>query len=1308
MKIFYLISILIFLKPVFAQESTEWKTISNILSQCPDFTLEYNIVSNQDGKREYQIRSSRNRERVYPIYLKDLKEQSFLESSFVKDFFLNEIKYYCGDNLKKLFPTYGESCLIDPEVPIFDSDAGNILFKIMSFVVAGENDCRDFEELSNLTRMEEVREWEKERAKKNKKGEARYSSILKESAKDLENFLNCGSKKSSEVFVRNTILMQTRLMCFYPNPEGALSFDEAYKIADEIASEYKNKKVLKLAKSSDEISRKVSMRFVDEIASKSLVDMFSEDGKLIHKNEKYFRDIVKNSSNYKHYKNIIDKSTSYKTKNKKINLQEHNLKYAEVLSLDMTFELAERILPDLVESNFLEKLPATWGSEKKEEHLQTKLIPKIQKSYESCIKDLKKELNIRTNFNDSRDYSEILDEDRKMVEEREKMKCENKPDLCREHVQTGCEASVYRRGGDDKHSDMAKIQACMYGAFAETAFDIVDISIDDGIENLKESTLKNKEETKLKVNKLAKQKLSLCIDSETKDKTNGPFFEKENTAFENKELLDTDSFAKIMSKCADEVSYVAIREIMQDALMEKFAPEYDGMRDKALNEVESILDTTYKECSMSLKDKEKDYTLCSAAVEIEASSRFVENKIEKTLNDFFSEKKKKYPKEDWGKFNREKEGIIAKFKECANNKRKDYVDMAESYKVKFKDPNYSYLDAEEGNGFYKECVQNAISSSSTLMSPLLYKEKIATPDVKDKNYSLALSKDVTALISSCLKDELNTRTPNWTSFVTENEKKEKPTYFDIIEEACSKKAEVFVLPKILNHEAEIALLSYVNDGYLKQEENNYQVGNALALTADKLRRLYNIDKKNYDASKDGSFLEWSIAESLKKHLKSEKSSESFQQLFTEDLTLKAFNFVHKNLFKKTSDKGGRNFSEFENALSPQCFKDIYGIIEKDKSFTLGRENKTSKNESLLDKLSDYLAEGFLYANKVGKGRVNDVVQSIKNVCNGLDKGSIKNLNDLLQPIAPSSVGLLDFIIKAKIYNSAKETLKKQFDDSIEIDREIYKNKDFYLEKRKPFIDEKEKALKEIFEKYIEDPATFEKYSMMDMSLIPYARSNFSKLVSGNSLIEGNIKEKLVNNLFSDPTKDSFADKFAKITIETSVGLGGFDKAIKDADGVLINYSTEARKVWDPKNISEKLEWDKMANRTKIIEQIKDFALTSIKDNYELKIDNKISQDEDKLLINDLKKSFQATNKVEGKNIKYYVIKDNGSKNSDIIVSGTSTFWKKYYLTKYITDRLERDKYSDGTSFNDRIISLILNANEAEKRKLPPVYDRIKP
>lgn len=1142
---------------VHAQEQV-WKTIAPY-KECPALHIEY-TTKEIDHEKRYIIRkkiAGSNKYKKFPTPLYSLDS-------------LNELQGFMSEDLKIYCPDY-KAVSIDLNKCLYDNTSANplqddfmsMIRDVLALSEAQDLSCDEWEQTLLLTQgIESMQMQEREFVDKSKKLHFGLVKLFLNKDYDLlvDEYAKCGGKANSDLFVRNMILIEARHMCIFPTPEGSLSWDEALEMANKVSQDYKNLNLLQVAGSRKKISYSVMKDFVTAIASKSLKEILPD------KSPQELNKLIEESENYKHLtKKLENQKKKFKFGKEKVSVYEHNMDYvSEVLSNDLTFEVAEKILPDLAVANFSPSLPDDWNEQKKRDFIDANITDDLNKKYNSCIKDIKAQLNVRTSADE---FTTDIEEDHTLIASRKEQKakfCANNPDLCPEN---SCSAqSSYREDADAKHNELTKIQSCIYAAFGTGIPKIISLSIQESMPPLK-TLVKNPEKTLQDLQLHGKKVFNQCLNTKTKSFTGKDFYDESNreNTYHN-ELLNVEQFSSITKDCAfeveDSLTETTIRQVLSEMdILFKNIPE-------AMNKekvIDKIVQDSYYVCREELNkiklenpNYEFNYSQCSAAVEIITAKEVIFMELSKHLD---SIPNTLLPKTQ----------MLSTFETCVNEDFNNFIST-------LKEPVTNYLDSEDSKLY--DCTKDILTAASHIVVEHEFTTVMQDKDsgIKDKRFVKKLIPEVQMKVSRCLTNQLDEKAKVWSEFVSKTSSEE---LLNKSLQYCSVEAEVYAAPKIMINEATNELLALTNDQLIFNQSGNRQIGNILALTAYSLRKQYGVELPADIKSND--VIEWSLQNALRSHIANGGTQQDFVKEYSALVEKNALKTVHTNLFdeiQKLPNSSSLPIKTLSDTLTPTCLKNIFDHIDAD-DFKTG--NTSNSNETTFESISKVIHEGLVYARKHSKERENQVINLIKQMCANSD--SYKNLADITNSKA------FDFILKAQIHQKVisglKETIEKNYQESL-LD---IKSPAKLEAARKKFVIEKYNTLSTLISE-IDEPQKIEQLLYSKKEILTYARAHFTKLLDAQTQESKILSTKITTQLFSNYDKGGFVDKFISAQIKEGIGVNGLEEARTSAGKqATIGFKNEAvrsiDKVWTPKGIGHYLSWNTIdeTQRTSIIDSV---------------------------------------------------------------------------------------------------------------------------
>jgi hypothetical protein len=275
---------------------------------------------------------------------------------------LLSVEWKLKDQVEQFCPQVIPECMerIDPPI---DAEFFSNIQEVLNYLPK-QNRCDEVADL--ITLQNEIEGLGKKNLFTYKKP-IRARNIFKTFAPDSKELIDlfsvCGGKKGSGDFVKNAILIELSSACMIPKPPGSFTWEEAEVIAAEIGQDYKEKSLLSIYKSENEISNVTIKRFARELIRKEAKDYVPEVDKFIDK---------------------LPYWDSFDENLKTEGYLDH------LMSLDATFSVVEGMLPYIIEGQFKDRVP----------NGDTAIMADIQKrakaEYDKCVQPYKNKMRFES------------------------------------------------------------------------------------------------------------------------------------------------------------------------------------------------------------------------------------------------------------------------------------------------------------------------------------------------------------------------------------------------------------------------------------------------------------------------------------------------------------------------------------------------------------------------------------------------------------------------------------------------------------------------------------------------------------------------------------------------------------------------------------------------------------------------------------------------------------------------------------------------------------------------------------------------
>lgn len=979
--------------------------------------------------------------------------------------------------------------------------------------------------------------------------------------KMIDHFNTCGGKKGSEKFVKNLILLEVRNACAVPKPQGMMSWEDAEKVASEIAKDYKNTSLIKLNGKTKEITKRTLLKFADSVTKDQVGALLSP---FLDKNDgpvdSQVNGFIENLDAYKKLQNT-----------KSDNLSDY---VSYVYSVDVGIEVGKKAIPHLIKSNFKDKLPSNWNQERKDLFLEKVLLRTANKTFDECMKE---EVEY-TSF-------EVKNDD-ELISKRKDLKsdfCQKYPNRCK----GTCDDSTNLLANDDSAGDTERIQGCVLKSITKTIKPLLTGIIRNQREEFKENFDLTYKMARDFSNKTWDTLLS-CVNRRI-DKgypTVGPKTPA-NILEEDIYLqkIDTDDFQKYLLNCADLAENKVSKEFVAQLLLNEKALKsafiegnnqediYGNTHSEELTKkVEEITNSSFTPClerQYRLIQKEtphglvnKDTMICTPIVEMNASVLVVKKELESMIKNSHLENDSALKL------------TLKEYEACGDkaieNSIKDIGSITSPTPLNTVEDSKTYL---EKNDSLFNCVENAIANVSFIIAGHEYDKIVEEQKGKLKNpgYMASLKNNVQVAVKSCFSSEINNinyysylikgetngedtevirqsiqatsledaqkrlaqktitytnlkKQGKWPAFTSFNE----DDGLTALQEKCEMVASQEVVPKLVTKEATTELKALIKDGFIKNEK---QITEILEDEGNTVKNNYKISiPKSITAEERNNYI---LAQGLKLHIKKGGNMDSYIAELSTQIEAHAINKVHENLISaintKTEPTLKKEISGFENDFQASCLQNIYNKFMKNAPDTGG-------DPITLNDLSNYLAKGLEYTYKKNPAQYKTEMSQFKSECDNFYK--FKTQSDFYKS------KFYEVIVKAEVYNQFKGEFKKEIMSTVDdLDKSITNP---HADIKRKYAKKMRDELNNLFEKVLSEKS-FESDVFKDGEVLNFAQRNLDKLLSSDPKIKAELTELLITKLFNNTKVGSFADEFSRIQVSTNIGIQGVTQAYEEAN-----------------------------------------------------------------------------------------------------------------------------------------------------------------
>ena len=1230
--------------PVWSQGN--WRAIAP-LEYCERFQIEYQVTS--DGQYRLRIPGS-NGPSVFPQTLQNINDLSSLT-----DILVEESAKVCSDEgtqitiennsvvIKEQTPYHTREC----STPVVYSEPYLDLAKeLVKILQLSGNRCDQLMAYTELqTKITQLSDQDLIQLKSpsNLFHNAIKLFTGKETGKLVDLYATCGGEKFTDKFVANLILIEAKNSCVMPKPPGLFTFDQAKKIAEDVAKDYNGLSLMDINSKKDEITQKAAQALAQNGIRNEVSSLLGP-----HVNVDTF----------------LEELDSFKEL-KATNIPKADPDYLSLgFGFDATLEVAKKALPVLAKASFEDKLPDNWSAERRKVYLGGVLIPQLNKEYASCMrehheksgfgKDLKTRMSMRSKL--KANY------------------CQKNPEQC---DNSSCEDKINIISGSSNIADSKVAQGCVMKSMLGGIKNMIHLGIVSQKEAFAESFILTDDMANA-LTKKAWKRLVNCAnrrvqksDSRTFEKYDPP---EESPVFTNPRLLQSiepKEFETVLIECANsaEVSvakefyaHTLLNEPSLSALYPESSEKLESLivtRQSAHSEqrrvtplertVEAILNKAYDPCIAKQHHKARlegargvtrNPMLCVPGVEIATASKV----IQRTLSDLY--------KDNNVLDGKEAQKSLETFEACVDESIKSSIN---NLSVKENETPTPINTDEDANNYLKtnhefySCVKDAVTDATSIVGDAQFDSTIAqaAEQLSDPAYPQTLKKHAVDQVQACFKQRLDAL-GTWRTFTAFND----AGGIAKLEAQCSGKAVDHVLPRIMVHETQGQLAALKAEKLIKDDKQIDKIISQSSLALAKKYKLKLPKKLSGDALKY-----WIFAQAHNEHIKSKgNNTDTFINEFTQETMGHALGGLHSNLKQETQKLAGNKYDDFFDALNPSCLHKLYSNFEGDiealtQKMDQASQGKTSKEPSapLMDQITEAMLQGLRYQKGLGQKAYQGALQDIQRACAIVDANTT--------PRKLAATGAFDFILKGvikdKIYASFDQVATdqcsedliaytgKKFTSDIQelcsLRDPILMNKAFEDFEKKlgssifslpansdsplswlvtkvgakrnfSFIKERHFEMLKLINTRLAKPEYLEKtvFNERPSRVLSNIYDNFSKVLMDDPLYMPKLEKEITAKLFDYRDRGSFADEFTRLQVTNGLGLGGYEQASKAINmqtvegsvgwfkdmvvnkNKVIKVGKEALKQkWTPKGINRLMAWRALEKeqRLKLIDSL---------------------------------------------------------------------------------------------------------------------------
>lgn len=1178
-----------------------WEEISP-LDYCPKFKIKYQQI----GESSYTVRVP-TRSNYIEKKLKDINDLSSLT-----DLLVEKSLEHCSNNTPVLAierdsivfevkdsPTYQSECKMDYN---YTGPYVDLLKDLVGALQYSGNRCDQLLSYTKLqTKVNELADLEL--IKIESPGDVFHSAIklfTDDQTDDLVDlYATCGVAKNSHKFVENLILIEAKKACLMPSPPGLMDFEDAKKVAQEIGQNYQNLGISSLKDKKDEITHEAIMGLTKAVMHKEIDGLLGPMG-----------------VDAEEFANGLSSYQELKTKK----LTADNIDYiTEVFAIDATFEVAKKALPLLGSATFKDKLPETWSDTKKENFLDTVIIPSMNDTYESCIQNDASRLSFDSGNPDQR------------LQLRKKLKdsyCRTNPEQC---TSNSCGGKVNLISNDPEVANSQVIQACVMKAMLVNIRPIIKSAIQEQRDTFAQFFDLNEalsdEITEIgfsELNSCVSEKVATHLDLDTPmdlTKKHGHLQRVSTSAF-TKIVTDCSSVSE--EKIAQNLYELTLRS--QPALKQSFKSAKGNKGGDPLGQgVNEIIAMSYSPCMYKQNQSgvKANPVLCRPIVEMTAAGKVIQN----TISDLF--------KDAGLKKNPSAALAMKEFENCSEEAFKETLELTGTtqgpYPLATNEDASSYLDK---NPAFLNCVKKSVVTSASIIGGTeLEKTADKSKDaIKDKEYFLSFKPNVSKNVAQCFDRKLS-KISTWSEFTSFNDSKG----LDQLKEECGQDVSELLMPKVLKRETMIQLNDLKGQGLLRSDT---QIDLVMDRGIKALKEKYKLKQNNNEQI---------IKNAMAVHLNAGGTQDSFIEEFGGSIKEEAIKSIFQNLRKNLSkSKGLRSYSSFFKAITPQCINTLLDQYSNDlailtKKMQDSKPDEGASESTLEETLIDLLSKGLEYQTKLGAKEYYQKMEEVSKVC--------KDPEQYKTPMALARSGAFDFILKAQVQNSTaasfRDSIKAQCLSDLTVygtipEEDIMKaceatstaeiNDAFkeLLSKIEndpealrfiPFIRKRHINLNRVIDEKLASPTAIESQLFDTFSLLSYIHENFTDVIANEKNVKEELNQRVVRRLFNDKSEGSFADQFVKEQIEAGMGLAAFgtikeqitpdviessvgwkEDLLVDKNKVLNKTVEGLESIWKPRTLEEFFSWNDMeaSEKEKLINVIYDNGIVPSIKNEQMK------------------------------------------------------------------------------------------------------------
>jgi hypothetical protein len=819
-----------------------------------------------------------------------------------------------------------------------------------------------------------------------------------------------------------------------------------------------------------------------------------------------------------------------------------------VFQPNAAIEVAEQSLRTLLNENMRSKLPADMPEEKKDEYINGELMDIMKAGFNDCIKGPK---NI-SGYDNSKGYKNYF-ENRKWMKD---TFCKENKNICDQVQKPGCptsDATINLLTMSPESNDTDVVKSCAMNGLARVIKPLFSLTLTTQVESFKKD-VNLPPDLAERFSDKAWKNFTGCINGNPllKDKakpTDGNpsiYLANEKTNPLIFRRMSTDDFKRLYYSCVSKIEEELTRDFIEivfisnenvtqtyqsDSMGNFHGFEYPTAAiDYTKKTVQKNIDLCFenqKKYNTDRPDFKPDPTICTPILEVDFARTLVEQKITTMLGNLTKEKETKT--------------MLENYKVCTQ-KAYDEITLAAGNPngtppLSTPEEAKDYLD---NNKSFFNCVATAMVETSKILAANEYQQSLLAQKKQLKNYSqlYGMTKDVAEEVGKCFKDEIS-KVGSWPKFKEFN----NIDGITMVKEKCTMVAKKYSIPRIMLTESKSKLQGLLKDGYLSKDEEMAQI--ILEGTQDIKSTLgLQIDP----SLKGEKYLLAVYAAGVESYLRKypQTGQDKFIKLFEEKVTKRAIDKIKGKLLSKIKDNAmkrfGLNLSDLDAALPTTCVSDLYKNLVENKPQSSQSSNTSPIN---FDEITTQLVDGFNYLNKLPPPALKNQMDKISTFCKNSSK--YKTLEDM------KASGVADFLVKAQIHQKTIAALKKAADDTRRAEHKQY-NRDPGYTNIAAFINKKHYDSTYLIDQLLANPARFEQiiFPQGKNEIINFALTNLDTATQEGHADSSKLTSLVMNQLFSDRSKASFASKFAEIQIVNNVGISGFGMAREDVRNTIQN------------------------------------------------------------------------------------------------------------------------------------------------------------